>query len=391
MDFEHYNDFYTTEDFILDEEFRKIVRDPDLSLYLKRLKNTFPEKKKEIDTAIQILTDLRPGMIRQSEKRKHELWQQIRRSYTKRFVISRYWVAAASFFMLVAIGSGILMYKMYRRPQKPMSVASVESPFNETRLVLANGKSISIASKHSTVQYTADGSGVKVNDSSEVAQKVPKEGLNKLIVPYGKRSYVILADGTRVWINSGSKLIYPPAFSGKSREVFLEGEAFFDVAKDKTKPFFVKTDLFRTKVYGTRFNVQAYLLDQEYSIVLVEGKIGMSYSDNLQAKELFLEPSERASISRATGTFEVHHVENTAIYTEWINGYLTFVNEDVSDVLKRVSRYYNVEIDCRLPANYEKIYGKLDLKDNLERVLDGIAFISKTNYQKEGNTYCFYE
>lgn len=387
MDLEHYKDYYTAEDFILDKEFCDIVRNQEQSLHLKELKTAFPEKKKEMDTAIQILKELRTKQIRQSEKRKHELWQQIFQSQTKHVSIYRYFGMAASFLLLIAIGGGVI-YRMAQKRPEPV-ITSVESPTNETRLILANGQSIAISSRQSTIQYTSDGSAIMVNDSSEIAQKVPDEAYNQMIVPYGKRSFVVLSDGTRVWINSGSKLIFPPAFRGKNREVVLEGEAFFEVAEDKTKPFFVKTDLFRMKVYGTRFNIQAYRLDQEYNIVLVEGKVSMNPANDLGTKELFLEPRQKASISKSSNTFEIRPVENTDVYTAWIDGYLTFINEDLSDVLKRVSRYYNVEISCELTDKVEKIYGKLDLKDNLERVLDGIAFTSKTRYKKEENKYVY--
>ncbi|MGV8095462.1 MAG: FecR family protein [Mangrovibacterium sp.] len=259
-------------------------------------------------------------------------------------------------------------------------------------LILADGEKISISSKQSTVKYSSDGSGIMVDDSSGIAQSVSDHGLNQMIVPFGKRSYIMLSEGTQVWLNSGSRLVFSPIFKGKNREVFLEGEAFFDVAEDKEHPFYVKTDAFKMKVYGTKFNVQAYQQDKDYTIVLVEGKVSLNTNKSPDSQEVFLSPNQKASILSKDGErFEITNIENPVIYTAWIDGYLTFTNEDVSEVLKRVSRYYNVEIDVELPENIERIYGKLDLKDDLERVLDGIAFISKTKYKKQGNKYVFYE
>jgi ferric-dicitrate binding protein FerR (iron transport regulator) len=228
-----------------------------------------------------------------------------------------------------------------------------------------------------------------VNDSSSIAQPVSEKGFNQMIVPYGKRSFMILSEGTKVWLNSGSKLIFPPAFNGKAREVVLEGEAFFDVAPNIEKPFYVKTDVFRMKVYGTKFNIQAYRQDKDYNIVLVEGKVSMNSNSDLQAKEVFLAPNQKASIIKGDQKIDVTMVENTNIYTAWVDGYLTFSNEELPVLLERVSRYYNAEIEIDPNANIETIYGKLDLKDDLERVLDGIAFISKTSYIKQGNKYIF--
>jgi ferric-dicitrate binding protein FerR (iron transport regulator) len=171
--------------------------------------------------------------------------------------------------------------------------------------------------------------------------------------------------------------------------VTLEGEALFEVAADRGKPFYVNTDLFRLRVYGTKFNVQAYQPDHEYNIVLVEGKISLKGTGVVSAGEVFLDPNQKASIAKDTETFEIRNIENPDIYTAWVDGYLTFVNEDVTQVLKRVSRYYNAEIICRFPKDFEKIYGKLDLKTDIERVLDGVAFISNSDYIKQGNQYVF--
>ena len=117
----------------------------------------------------------------------------------------------------------------------------------------------------------------------------------------------------------------------------------------------------------------------------------MNANEELHSQEVFLAPNQKASISKGKEKFEITAVENTEVYTAWIDGYLTFTNENVPDVLKSVSRYFNVPIDAELSMNTEKIYGKLDLKDDLERVLDGIAFISKTKYKKQGDKYVFYE
>ncbi len=378
---------YTTDDLILDEDFREIVRESSSDNRLKELLENLPEKREEINLAVQILRGLHSKNIHQANKRKEELWQQILRQQKKRIRLPFYLKLAASFFLLIGIGSAVLYLTTYKQSEK--IIVSNEPPSDDTRLILANGKTVSISSKQSKIQYSPDGSGIMVNDTSGIAQPVSDEEPNQMIVPYGKRSNIILSDGTRVWLNSGSKLVFPPAFKGKSREVILEGEAFFEVTRDAEKPFYVKTDAFRMKVYGTKFNVKAYQQDHAYNIVLVEGKVSMNLNEDLQAQEVFLAPSQKASISKGDEKFVITTVENTDAYTAWVNGYLTFTNEEVTDVLKRVSRYYNVTIEPELPENIEKIYGKLDLKDDLERVLDGIAFISKTKYKKLDNKYVF--
>jgi hypothetical protein len=383
----HLEDFksYSKDDFILDEEFREIVRKSASNNRLKELLESLPDKEHEINLAVEILHGLHPEPIHQSNQRKHELWQEVLQQRKKRRFLPYFLKIAASLLLIV---SAVFFYEKNQKP-KVETVVVNELPSNNAKLILAGGKTVLISNQQSTVQYTADGSGIMINDSAGVVQSVSGEGFNQMIVPYGKRSSIILSDGTKVWLNSGSKLVFPPVFKGKSREVELEGEGLFEVTKNAEKPFYVKTDAFRLKVYGTKFNVQAYVKDEEYNVVLVEGKVSMNLTDNL--KETFLCPNQKASLPMGSLQFEIKNVENTEVYTAWVDGYLTFTNEKVRDVLQRVARYYNVPVESVLPEGVPNIYGKLDLKDDLKRVLDGIAFISKTKYEQRGNKYVFHK
>jgi len=379
---------YKADDFIFDEEFRELLRKPDSVQLITDLIDSLPEKRYDINLAIEVIRGLHVTKFQQPLQRKKELWQQVIHKQRKHYSLT-YLKYTAIFFLLLSVGSTI--FYLQRNISNNKVLISKQATPDNTILILANGETVSISSKQSTIQYSADGSGVLVNDSSDVAQSVKGNGLNKMIVPYGKRSTITLCDGTKVWLNSGSSLVFPPAFKGKSREVTLIGEAYFDVTHNKEKPFFVKTDAFRMKVYGTKFDVQAYKQDNAYSIVLVEGKVSMKSNKDVKSKEVFLAPSQKATLSDGESTFTISKVENTDVYTSWTDGYLIFNNEDISHLLKQVSRYYKVEIDVEVSGNVDKIYGKLDLKDNLEHVLDGISFISKTKYKKIGNKYEFYE
>ena len=213
-----------------------------------------------------------------------------------------------------------------------------------------------------------------------------------MIVPFGKRSNLILSDGTRVWVNSGSRLVYAPVFKGKSREVFLEGEAYFEVAKDEKKPFFVRTNAFNVKVYGTKFDVQAYQQNNEYNTILIEGKVSLQVNNGgILSKERFLFPDQKAMLSADKDDFLVTEVANIDNYTAWKEGYLIFKNEAFQSILKRVSHYYNINIELNEEMQIKRLSGKLDLKDDPERVLDGLSLISKIRYVKNVNKYCFHE
>ena len=379
---------YKTDDFILDDNFREIVSERDTKSGFKKLLKDYPEKKREINLAARIVRELKPGSFHQPEKRKRELWLQITGEQKTKIRLT--WIRVAATVMLL-LGIGSIAY--YWLGQKDAGEILVETKItsDDAFLILDNGESVAISSKESSVTFSADGSEIVVNDSSKIARSSPIGGINQLIVTYGKRSFSTLSEGTKVWLNSGSKLAFSSVFSGNLREVEVQGEAYFEVTANSEKPFFVKTDFFKIKVYGTKFNVQAYRQKNISNLVLVEGKVGMSSGNKPYTDEIFLSPNQKASITNGGENFEIDTVEDVGIYTAWKDGYLAFVNEEVNNVLIRVSRYYNVIIEANFSDNVEHIYGKLELKDEVEKVLDGVAFISKTSYKKEGETYIFYD
>jgi ferric-dicitrate binding protein FerR (iron transport regulator) len=379
---------YNTDNFILDNQFREIVNSKNSKNRLNKLLETYPEKKREIELAASIVRELKPESFHQPEERKQELWHQIAGGQKRKIRLT--WLGmAASFLLLIGIGSAVFYWMGQNDAGNTLTENGMIS--DDAVLILDNGESIAISSKESSVAYSADGSEVVVNDASQIARSAPAGGINQLIVPYGKRSFITLSEGTKVWLNSGSKLVFPSVFSGNSREVEVQGEAYFEVAANSEKAFYVKTDFFKIKVYGTKFNVQAYSQDNISNVVLVEGKVGMSPGNEVYTEEVLLSPNQKASIAKGRENFEIATLEDAGIYTAWKDGYLAFNDEEVTDVLKRVSRYYNITIEASLSENVEHIYGKLELKDEVERVLDGVAFISKTRFKKEGEKYIFYE
>ena len=160
----------------------------------------------------------------------------------------------------------------------------------------------------------------------------------KIEVPSGQTSKLILQDGTEVWLNSGSSLTYPSQFK-KKRKVFLEGEAFFRIAKNKKLPFLVNTKNLQIKVLGTSFNVSAYEEDQSNSLTLVEGKVELNKPNGKFLTEI--SPGEMAIIEdRAIRIKEVE----TSYYSSWIDGKLFFSDVPLVEIAKKLERSYNVKI-----------------------------------------------
>ncbi len=383
---------YTTEDLILDKDFIELVRNPDKKQELDDLIESFPKKRFEINLAIEIVDGLQVKKFHQSTDRKNALWNNIV-TKQKRHIRFDYLKYAAAVLLLIGVGSIFYFVNFDSTTTELADNSFLDNSLtvneNDITLVLSDGKTYPIQSDKSTIKYSADGSQISVNETDEVVQDVVHDRYNKMIVPFGKQSMVVLSDGTKVWLNSGSTLIFPPAFNGKSREVQLIGEAFFDVTHNKEMPFFVKTAAFEMKVYGTKFDVQSYKQDNASSVILVEGLVSMRSKDT--EKEVFLAPRQRATMVDGSTNIQIDNIDNVEEYTSWTEGYLSFSDKDLEHILKQVSRYYNIDIDVTSTNDIEKIYGKLELKDDPEQVLDGISFLSKTKYRKVGNKYEFYQ
>lgn len=388
IDIEFYKTF-TSEDFLLDDNFRRLVAGQTVAgKSMDWLESMLPDKKEEIRLASEILRGMRPYRYGASEEKIQEVWDKAVRGHRVRLwaVISRY---AAVFLLLLGVGS-IFFYLNSKETSIQEFARTEKISSDDAVLVLAGNEQVAIKSDESKIHYSADGSGVLLNDTASVEQSIEQGGFNQLIVPYGKRSNMVLSDGTKVWLNAGSRLIYPPVFKGRNREVYLEGEGYFEVSPDAQKAFYVKTEAFAVKVYGTRFNIQAYKEDNEYNTVLVEGKVSMEVNGRIFSKEFFLSPEQKGTYINGQDNFQISPVTNVGDYIAWTNGYLTFKDEDVSSVLRRLSRYYNVDIECKEGSRLIEVSGKLDLKDNLERLLNGLCTMSHTRYFKEGDKYIFY-
>jgi transmembrane sensor len=159
--------------------------------------------------------------------------------------------------------------------------------------------------------------------------------MNTLVIPYGSRSTINLADGTKVWLNAGSRLIYPSRFVDKTREVFLVGEAYFDVQENEKQPFVVKTSDVLVEVLGTKFNVTAYPEDFAVQTVLAEGSVEIkSAGAGRREKGLILEPGYLAYFNKKTQETRTQKV-NVDEYTLWTSGLFSFTNTDFNRITKK--------------------------------------------------------
>jgi len=207
------------------------------------------------------------------------------------------------------------------------------------------------------------------------------DNLNDLEVeaPGGSRMHIELGDGTKVWLNHGSKLKYPHRFDSENRKVFLTGEAYFEVAHNEKVPFIVGINLLEVKATGTAFNVSAYPGDDNIETTLVEGKV-ILYERETNHEIKALSPGEclKYEVQKNIYTLESEHTEK---YTAWKDGLLVFKNERVEDVAKKLARWYNVEVEIDNEKVKEFTFTATFMDETLPQVLELMTLATPVNYQ----------
>ncbi|MEN8125687.1 MAG: FecR domain-containing protein [Bacteroidota bacterium] len=262
---------------------------------------------------------------------------------------------------------------------------------DKVKLILSDKQNIDIDEENSNIVYSNTGQQVKIGNTKSINQSSVnnnKVAYNTLIVPYGTRSKVKLSDGSMVWLNSGSKLVYPIVFNSAKREVYLEGEAIFEVTHNKAHPFMIMIDNHEIEVLGTVFNVSNYLDENIINTTLKSGSIQINYKGDsfFKPKKTFkVSPGNMTSFNKTTNHLNSKKVDVEKHFA-WRKGIFIFKNDNLEYIMKKLSRYYNVDIvieDDNI-AN-QTFTGYLDLKDNVERVVQVIKESTSFEYNKVTN------
>lgn len=257
----------------------------------------------------------------------------------------------------------------------------MEPEGNEVKLILSDNSEKRFATKDPSIRYNQNGEiqvdSVTFNNETSSPNKPDKEAFNQLLVPKGKRSSLTFSDGTRLYLNSGSQVIYPVTFNKKSREIYISGEAYLDVAHDAGWPFIVKTDHLDVKVLGTEFNIKSYPDETNSTIVLVKGSVQAI----VKSQKIVMKESELFTLDNATEKSSLGKA-NVLEYVSWKDGWMYCTNERIDNIARKLSRYYDVNIQF----NDDKVKdmtltGKLDLKTECREVFDVISFIAPVDYK----------
>lgn len=381
----NYNSKENRRNLLSDKEFIDWILFPskESDNYWKERMNNDPEMAKEIRYLKQTVQNLQTKESKPSSIDQVEVWNAIKyRTINKKQKNTRnrnLLLSAAASIAVLIVGYMFFFsqktdtsidYDLY------MKQANTNRQSKDIELVLANNKTISIEENTVDLVYDQEGS-VSVN-----AQKINDERsseMNQLTVPYGKSSTLTLSDGTKVYINSGSKLIYPATFDKHKREIYVDGEIYLNVTKEANRPFIVKTSQLEVKVLGTSFNVNAYGNTDHQSIVLAEGVV--SVKSQTIAKKQKLQPNQMYSYNNESETAVVENVDASK-YTAWIHGYMLFEKTSLEQVLIKVERYYNTSILYEPSSMRDvKITGKLDLNSNIEEIMNHLMLIAPITYK----------
>jgi ferric-dicitrate binding protein FerR (iron transport regulator) len=380
---------YSTEEFILDDDFMQWVLHPtqETDRYWNGFLKNHPEKKQLVKEAVFMIKAIRAVEPAITQQRLTRVYKNAQPSPTPvRKIGWRVAKIAAVFLLLISIG-GLWYYLQTDRQSFPMELATTEQ-LEKGRVILPNGKVNEFETEQTQIRQTVSGDLTINNDTVLVGDnsaKTEKQTLTQVVIPYGKRSDIILADGTRIWLNAGSQLSYPANFTGNTREVYLSGEAFFEVESNPAKPFHVITGDMKIRVTGTKFNVTSYAGDQATQAVLLSGKIHVTKNKRF-GRSVELEPGERIIYNKQKDNMKKDQV-NVELYASWVNGYLIFDNEPVENIFKKLERYYDKNILTEKLSDQPTFTGKLDLADDLEKVLENIGFSASFSVDYENDVY----
>lgn len=203
-------------------------------------------------------------------------------------------------------------------------------------------------------------------------------GYNTMTTPRGGQYQVILSDGTRVWLNSASSLRFPALFSGKQRAVELTGEAYFEVAANKSMPFKVSVNGMEVRVLGTHFNVMAYPDERAIRTTLLEGSVQMMNG----ARKAFLKPGQEASLASREAGFEVNEV-NAADAIVWKNGLFQFNDKDIYTIMRQLSRWYDIRVVYTGNMTGKNFSGLISKYTPLSKVLKMLELTKELRFKIE--------
>ncbi len=289
----------------------------------------------------------------------------------------------AAVILVLIIAGGIYLFSGKDKQSRIAGVEEAKGAFENdigpggVKAVLQTGSQEVVLDRQDTL-FNMDGNKVSVsNGGIKIAGMEPT--LYTLAVPKGGEFHLMLGDGTAVWLNSESRLMYPSVFGEDSRQVWLEGEAYFDVAAEADRPFIVETERQQVKVLGTQFNIQAYPDEQMSTTTLVQGNVLVSCEN----EDMLLQPGQQAQ-TKKSGRLNLNRNADIDQVVAWKNGYFRFDKADIHTIMKQLSRWYDIKVNYAdtFPAHY---FGAIMNRDNnISGILKMLEATGDVHFKIEG-------
>ena len=357
----------------------------------KQMDDEVSEWAKESDRGKRILDELKDlDFYVEKEAKKREIekcysWEEFmtwRRRYERRrkLLVVRC-VAAVAILFLVST----CVWFVNRGGEEFMVPSEIKPGSLRASLILNDGQEIMLDKRLSLME--SDSSVVLSNEKGElsyrnVRERAGESSVNTLRVPCGGEYQLMLADGTRVRVNSESELVFPTCFNSDRREVFLKGEAYFQVAPDSDKPFYVRVNDYIVKVTGTSFNVTSYTDDPCTMTTLVEGKVSVYGNDSTWNCDLT--PGHMLKFDKGTARVTSEECD-PRIYTSWIDGEFKFRDMRLEDIMKKLNRWYDFEVAYEEEELKDlRFSGAAEKYNPVEFLLKMIEEVTKVRFDIEG-------
>lgn len=380
---------YSVKNFLEDELFLQwqFLETEALDPYWAEVRKQFPHQENNIASAIGMLHSMEINHSTLTRQEEDMMLKNIYARYHKHKIRRLiYWSAgvAASLLLIFMLS---LPFTDFMTTKEDSILADMQysklDTIRDVQLIIGQKKTIAVAEDADISWTKKDEIAVNGRESnSTYKSRIDADVIySTLLVPYGKRSFMELPDGTKVWINSGTEVRFPVNMEGKERKICVDGEIYIEVAKDEERPFYVHTSGFDVRVYGTKFNVTSYRNDLEKSVVLLEGSVSVSHKKG-EGEEMFLRPNQMyTENNRNAGIRDVNALQ----YISWKDGIWQFTSERLESVALRLSRYYGKNIHCEGEAALKSCTGKLVLFDDVDRTLQTIAQIFNVKYETDLN------
>ena len=348
---------------------------------------------KEILSKEKLEEDIREMLLYNSQ----DLWNKIEERTKGKLVpisASRKWWWPAAAAVLLVLFSVAAYFTLFNHKGKDMATTEptgerskndINPGSEKAVLILADGSKIildntsngTIAQQGNTVIMKEDGL-LAYNSDKTKSQK--KTIYNTLATARGQEfRSLVLADGTKVWLNSVSSITFPTAFIEKERIVEITGEVYFEVAKNPSRPFKVRVNGMEVEVLGTHFNINSYEDETAIKTTLLEGSVKIVVG----GKASFLKPNQQASLNKS-GEIKLINDADVNAAVAWKNGLFVFNQADIKEILRQISRWYDVDFEYKGDMNVPKFYGEIPRNVTLSEAFKIIEINSRLQFTIEG-------